>query len=426
MANLPPPPPPPSPDKKFACMFVIGEYTRKLEWYAFEISDDPKHNQPLPPPLPPPYTMFSHDGFSHLLPFHDDDDDEPARATALDPIATAARQEDDDDRATGYVILFGGQPKVGPSLYHICASVDGMKLGDDSSVEPIIELIGGGGGGGVRDSDASMDYSAAAAAMPNRVPSSSCARACLFLGDKLYYYDFQKEESTVEEEEAQASGAFMAYDPKLNAWKSLPDPLHKWTCSSGIFSAATEDASDGPCIVVGSGTKGLLQIYFVESKTWKEIEFCVGDIFTPNELEVIFEGPTVAVGNKLYWYVLAEFYQEFQQCLIQYDFVEKTWFRGSLQLHDHEGYLKEEFSIYEDSGPRHFRPRLAHLGGDLFCLFWVSMLGNSSRLHCMKFQVITSNDSPDKKGFFPLEVSILSCQSYVVSGVKRFVDSVVV
>ncbi|KAG5542318.1 hypothetical protein RHGRI_022004 [Rhododendron griersonianum] len=417
MASLPPPPP----DKKFACMFVIGEYTRMLEWYAFEISDDPKHNQPLPPPLPPPYTMFSQDGFSHLLPFHDD---KPARATALDPIATAAQQEDDDDRAKGYVILFGGQPKVGPSLYHICAPVDGMKLGDDSSVEPIIELIGGGG---VWDSDASMDYSAADAAMPNRVPSSSCARACLFLGDKLYHYDFQKEESSVEEE-AQASGAFMAYDPKLNEWESLPDPLHKWTCSSGIFSAATEDAS-GPCIVVGSGTEGLLQIYFVKSKTWKEIEFCVGDIFTPNELEGIFEGPTVAVGNKLYWYVLAEFYswQHLKdQCLIQYDFVEKTWFRGSLQLHDHKSYLKEELSIYEDSRPHHFRPRLAHLGGNLFCLFWVSKLGNSSRLHCMKFQVITSNDSQDKNGFFPLEVSILSCQSYVVSGLKRFVDSVVV
>ncbi|KAI8548837.1 hypothetical protein RHMOL_Rhmol07G0305100 [Rhododendron molle] len=209
MASLPPPPPPP--DKKFACMFVTGEYTRMLEWYAFEISDDPTHNQPLPPPLPPPYTMFSHDGFSHLLPFHDEEE-EPAQATALDPIATAAQQGD-------YA----------------------MKLGDDSSVEPIIELIGGGGG--VWDSDASIDYSAAAAAMPNPVPSSSCSRACLFLGDKLYYYDFQKEESSVEEEEAQASGAYMAYDPKLNEWESLPDPLHKWTCASGFFSAATEDAS---------------------------------------------------------------------------------------------------------------------------------------------------------------------------------------
>lgn len=29
----------------------------------------------------------------------------------------------------------------------------------------------------------------------------------------------------MEEEEAQASGAFMAYDPKLNEWEALPDPL---------------------------------------------------------------------------------------------------------------------------------------------------------------------------------------------------------
>lgn len=40
-----------------------------------------------------------------------------------------------------------------------------MKLGDDSSVEPIIDLIGSSGGG-VWDFDGSMDYSAAAA-MPN-------------------------------------------------------------------------------------------------------------------------------------------------------------------------------------------------------------------------------------------------------------------
>ncbi|KAG5542322.1 hypothetical protein RHGRI_022008 [Rhododendron griersonianum] len=165
MASVPPPPP----EKKSACMFVIDEDTRKMEWHAFEVSDDPKHNQPLPPL----YMRFSHDCFSHLLPFHDDE--EPGLATTLDPIATAPPQE--DVGATGYVIFF---PEVGHSLYRICTSVDGMKLGDDSSVEPIIDLIGCGG----------------------------------------------KEESSVEEEEeAQASGAFMAYDPKLNEWESLPDPL---------------------------------------------------------------------------------------------------------------------------------------------------------------------------------------------------------
>lgn len=79
-------------------MFVIDEDTRKLEWHAFEVSDDPKHNQPLPPL----YMRFSHDCFSHLLPFHDDE--EPGLATTLDPIATAPPQE--DDGATGYVIFF--------------------------------------------------------------------------------------------------------------------------------------------------------------------------------------------------------------------------------------------------------------------------------------------------------------------------------
>ncbi|GMQ09687.1 hypothetical protein CsSME_00052971 [Camellia sinensis var. sinensis] len=87
----------------------------------------------------------------------------------------------------------------------------------------------------------------------------------------------------------------------------------------------------------------------------------------------------------------------------------------------------------EDDTP----PRLAHISGNKFCLLWVSVLPHGpmktpesiddciSRIHCMKLQVTIGNLDLDSK-IFPLEVSILSCQSYLVPGLKFFRDGLVV
>ncbi|KAF3968608.1 hypothetical protein CMV_007519 [Castanea mollissima] len=78
-------------------------------------------------------------------------------------------------------------------------------------------------------------------------------------------------------------------------------------------------------------------------------------------------------------------------------------------------------------------PRLAHLAGDDFCLFWgspcqhyepgVPLDSVTSRRHCLKFRI--SKLHPKQGSTFRLDASILSCQSNVVPGVKLFLDSYV-
>lgn len=175
----------------------------------------------------------------------------------------------------------------------------------------------------------------------------------------------------------------MAYDPNLNEWQSLIDPLYLWRYSP-VFLAAMEDGFPEPCIVVGSSQKRLLQVYYVCTKLWKEMEFDGA----PKGLN---EAP-VAVDNRLFWYAQDDEY------LVGYDIVTKMWFLGSLHLHDHSDYVDRMNFM------SHSPVRLAHLGGRgdqvVFCLFWVSRclprtrtvdMGPAkpkdfiTRFHCMKF-----------------------------------------
>ncbi|GMP81598.1 hypothetical protein CsSME_00036250 [Camellia sinensis var. sinensis] len=137
----------------------------------------------------------------------------------------------------------------------------------------------------------------------------------------------------------------------------------------------------------------------------------------------MFRGPALAVNGKLYWYSVHGL------GLVGYDLITNIWFEGNIPIHD----CGKDFGVLENDTP----PRLAHISGDEFCLLWVSVLLHHpmtiseskddciSRLHCMKVQVTTGNLDSDSK-IFPLEVSILSCQSYLVPGLKFFRGGLVV
>jgi hypothetical protein len=219
----------------------------------------------------------------------------------------------------------------------------------------------------------------------------------------------------------------MAYDPSLDIWESLPNPprLPEGGRVDYIFSAGFPGAGStpsSPCIVVvGLPMAGVIQFYDVDTKIWRQEEFYC-DLFSPKDLR----GKAVAVGNNLlYWYALDK------QCLVGYDVTTKTWFIGYVPLHDLSSYWVDEESP----------PSLAHLGGgsDMFCLFWNTLIQpisisrndkdpDACRFHCMKFRVTPSPTSlcPGDVGIIRLEPTIMSCQSYIVSGTKYFCDGLVV
>ncbi|CAL5444417.1 unnamed protein product [Camellia sinensis] len=153
--------------------------------------------------------------------------------------------------------------------------------------------------------------------------------------------------------------------------------------------------------MVGLPEDRVLLNYHVNTKKWERGEFEICPKFSP----YMFRGPALAVDSKLYWY------------------------SGNIHIHD----CGEDFGVMEDDTP----PHLAHISGNKFCLLWVFVLLHGpmkipestddciSRLHCMKLQVTIGNLDPDSK-IFPLEVSILSCQSYLVPGLKFFRDGLVV
>ncbi|CAL5361824.1 unnamed protein product [Camellia sinensis] len=179
---------------------------------------------------------------------------------------------------------------------------------------------------------------------------------------------------------------------RLSPWAMAYDP-------SSIFSAAGEVPN--PFIMVGLPEDHVLLIYHVNTKKWERGEFEICPKFSP----YMFGGPALAVDSKLYWY------------------------SGNIPIND----CGEDFRVMEDDTP----PRLAHISGNKFCLLWVSVLPHGpmktpesiddciSRIHCMKLQVTIGNLDLDSK-IFPLEVSILSCQSYLVPGLKFFRDGLVV
>ncbi|KAG5542323.1 hypothetical protein RHGRI_022009 [Rhododendron griersonianum] len=111
----------PPPDKKFACMLVFDRSTRKLEWYAFDVSEDPNHNQRRPPSPPPRVKKIIGTYMKHLLPFHDDEAGEIIMY--FTPVATRR-----GDAVLGWAILGGKDAK--PTLYRIRGSVEGGRVGN--------------------------------------------------------------------------------------------------------------------------------------------------------------------------------------------------------------------------------------------------------------------------------------------------------
>jgi len=239
----------------------------------------------------------------------------------------------------------------------------------------------------------------------------------LVLGGKLYCL------GGVKKDEPWA----VAYDPDKAKWESLPDPPHRPYSVMTIFSASLEKSTlvGGPCIVVGSPDDGVLQIYNPDAQRWftRSFDFKASCI-VPDDL-VGNSGHPLVVDNNLYWYSVRS-----GEILCAYDLLTNVWSIARLPIHDEEEY----FSHFEP----HFPPSLAHLGSGKFCLFWVSPLpveprdnealllpkpeDFSTRLHCLKFRVTTSagNLRPNSEVIIPLDVSIISCQSHLVSGRKDF------
>ncbi|KAI8007149.1 hypothetical protein LOK49_LG07G00182 [Camellia lanceoleosa] len=154
----------------------------------------------------------------------------------------------------------------------------------------------------------------------------------------------------------------VAYDPSVNEWESLLDPLQILDTADSIFSIAGKVPN--PFIVVGLPQDRVLLIYHVNTKKWERGKFEICPKFSP----YMFIGPGLAIDSKLYWYSVCAL------CLVGYDLITNIWFEGNIPIQD----CGEDFRVLEDDTP----PRLAHIGGDKFCLLWVSMLLHSP----MKFQ----------------------------------------
>ncbi|KAH7843892.1 hypothetical protein Vadar_021926 [Vaccinium darrowii] len=396
----------PSPSAKFACIFVKKLIGLESEWYAFDVSDDPQHNQ-SPPFPPPPRPRFLRHAKHLLFPFHEDDE---SRAFTLEPKATA---KFDNERC--WAILGGSNH----TLYRIrdSSGKDGSRDPRKPNLVERVDLIGGG------------SKWESAATMPNRIYS---AHRCLVLNGKLYCLggyrpsfinddgvDFSERKRKWSEEKA-APWA-MAYDPTSDVWESLPDPPVVPEDDYATFSAVVDFVNDKPRIVLGSPLKNMLQIYDVDTRDWEQQDFVIGY----NRIQdLVHQAAPLAVDNKLYWYAVDI------HCLVGYDLDTKMWFQGYLPMHDHDAY------VYSDHGA--FPPCLGHLGGgDNFCLLWVSLLTPrspgvpeladcNSRIHCMKFRVTTIGKPSLDGASIPLEISVLSCQSYLVSGPRKFMDGLVV
>ncbi|KAI8571024.1 hypothetical protein RHMOL_Rhmol01G0084600 [Rhododendron molle] len=394
----------------------------KLDWYAFDVSNDPNRNQPrpsgldlpLPPALSPLYTRIP----DHLLPFHHDDVYGPV--DQIKPIATRCT-----DIVRGWAIL-GTENNKQQQLDMMLFRIRKEKLGN--SLECI--NLGSCSGDGARINGTEWKRVADLPAPVSRSPT------CLVLRGKLYCL------SGLTQLSRQYTGVkkpwITAYDPSVEKWEPLPDPPHLPRYHP-MFTAAIDGGGQlGPCIVVPCDR--LLQIYSVDKKCWdlKRFDwdhifgFPLGGFVSPNSNA----GIAVAVKTKLYWYMA------YEQCLVGYDLETEQWFQGHLPMHNHEDYLPGPLDSFCD---RHSPPSLAHLGCDgaanKFCLSWVSHLPPCpkteeeieeeddclkeeddwiSRLHCLKVRVVIGDNATPQTGIVHLEVSIISCQSYSVDGTKLF------
>ncbi|XP_058184783.1 uncharacterized protein LOC131302258 isoform X1 [Rhododendron vialii] len=404
--------------ERSVCIIAVGDPSgvSKYNWYAFDVSDDPNHNQPrpsvldltLPPALSPYYRKIP----SYLLPFHEDDD---YVSVNLEPIATS----DLDSWArkfrgvTGWAVLgpTTTTTKQPATLYRLCADGNLTSIEDPGTSVQRIKLTNGGGGVTGR----SGEWESVA-----KTPSPVTNPSCLVLRGKLYClggFTFSSEDP----EGRMAPWPWaMAYDPGVGKWEPLPDPpCRPKDRDCPTFTAALDGGQWGPGIVVA--WNGLLQIYHVNARSWGIQPFDCDHVFSRprNAARPKNKGRrAVAVENMLYWYVVKE------QCLVGYDLVTENWFRGHLPMHNHHDYI-----LWDNHSP----PSLVHLGRDgvdyEFCLSWVSRLPPRpkmekeaciSRLHCLKVCVFITNKIIRKTGIYHLEVSIITCQSYLVDGMKTF------
>lgn len=387
--------------------FVLVENLKhEFEWYAFNISDDVEVNKP------PPSILH----YSIWKDFHQDHGSK-AVVKFKPPSATVKIEEEELGHCWAILGLEDNKKKT---IYRICFEDQMFQLTEDKAV---VKSVGRLSRADVLTSDPtgktmweSLD------SMPNYL--SYLNAHIVPLSDKVYCLGGLTE---VNHDHDQSPWA-MSYDRRLEAWQCLPDPprLPKGGLVDGIFSTSatlgigsTSSTAPRLCIVVGLPQQGLIQFYYADTGEWVEEEFRCCRFFHPKDLC----GKPVAVGNTLYWYVVGT------KLLGGYDLQSKTWSVGHIAIHDDWDYVKD------DNGYKDPPPSLAHIGGDMFCLLWVSpqvpiQIMDISRIHCMKFRVTAAaaatNGCPDE-GIIPVEATILSCQYYFISGgSKTYCDGLVV
>ncbi|KAI8571022.1 hypothetical protein RHMOL_Rhmol01G0084400 [Rhododendron molle] len=161
--------------QNLVCIIIVvadAYHHDKFNWYAFDVSDDPNHNQPrpsshdipLPPALSPLYTRLP----DHLLPFHHDDVYGPVEQ--IKPTATRCT-----DIGRGWVIL-GTENNKQQQLDTMLLRIRKEKLGN--SVECINLGSCSGDGAGINGTEWKR-----VADLPTPVSRSP---TCLVLRGKLY------------------------------------------------------------------------------------------------------------------------------------------------------------------------------------------------------------------------------------------------
>lgn len=385
----------PSDPEKFACV-LVREGHNNLEWYTFDIDDDGQHNQTLPPP-----NINSNPDYS----IHDTN---RGAENILMPKAWSS------DGGVGWAIM-------GQTLYHVRleSMLEILEARPVQKPGNRLEWFD------ITTSKTPMAMETEWIKASPRMPNHVVRVHTLVLDCKIYCLGGSpsptpmkqkiKEKQEEEKDKKQLPRPWaMAYDPSLDKWESLPDPpCRPAAMNHYVFSAAV--AALG-ILVVGCPSKGLLQFYRPDTMVWEvDDKFDMRSRIFPRDY---LWGPTLAVNTMLYWYDVKS------ARLGAYDLVTKMWFVASLPMHDRRD--------YRDPSAAHHPPKLAYLGAQgKFCLFWVSSDACThddcvSRLHCMKFKLVnTTGTLCPESGFTPLEVSSLSCQSYLVSGVKNFCGALV-
>lgn len=396
---------------------LVKNLKHEFEWYAFNISDDVEVNKP------PPSILY----YSIWKDFHQDVS--KAVVKFMPPTATVKIEEEELGHCWAILGLEDTKKKT---IYRIFFEDQILQLTEDKAV---VKSVGRLSRADVLTGDPTGKIMwESLESMPNYL--SYINAHTVPLSDKVYCLggltevNHDHDPDGKKRKRQEQSPWAMAYDPRLEAWECLRDPprLPEGGLVDGISSTSAMlellgSTAPRPCIVVGLPQQGLIQFYYADIGDWVEDEFHCCRLFHPKDLC----GKPVAVGNTLYWYVVGT------NLLGGYDLRTKTWSVGHIAIHDDWDYVKD------DDGYKDPPPTLAHIGGDMFCLLWVSpkvpiQIMDISRIHCMKFRVTAgaaaaaaaTNGCPDE-GIIPVEATILSCQYHFISGgSKTYCDGLVV